>query len=251
MATILLPLLAGNWPQGLCPSSSQENLNAIASLLKAVLPGQTFYNYGDTKPAPEYQSYPWLYSTDMRWYKFSGVWQSPNPETSTLSRRIFVGNESDVWAYDGGDGSDPSTTAPTATSGAMWEVDHSLDGRVPIGAGVIPTSSPSASVLVGGTGDDQGGSGEYKHTISTIESPKHDHGMIDPNTDPNQVGVPVFEYTASQWRGNNGPTARIAQFTPFGGDPANGGATSPHNNMQPYYGVFFIRRTARVYYVVI
>src|SRR6266852_4970670 len=52
---------------------------------------------------------------------FNGRWIWPHETpASGQERRIWVGQESDLWAYDGGDGTDPTAIPPTAVSGAMW-----------------------------------------------------------------------------------------------------------------------------------
>jgi hypothetical protein len=42
--------------------------------------------------------------------------------------------------------------------------------------------------------------------------------------------------------------ASLGLSSSFGGDGA--GATTPHQNMPPYLGVYFLRRTSRLYYTV-
>lgn len=249
MPNILLPLQAGEWPQGLCPPDWPQALVAIANALKAVLPGQTFYNYGDTKPAPEFQAYPWLRTIDARWYQFTGSWISPNQETSADVRRIFVGDAAALAAYDGG-----AAGAVTANSGPMWEVDTVASARFLVGAGTFPST---LVVAVGGVGgaeqhtltDAEGGVGQHTHAFG-LSNPGNDDAYFKkagaPGTVPGYLG-----YYITGSNGNielNQTTADL--FTLPSGAAGAGVTPTPFSLLPPYYGVWIIKRTARLNYVV-
>lgn len=158
MPTILLPILPGTLPPSSCFATEQERLVAFAANLQAQLDGQAFYNFGDTKPTPANQGYPWLRTQDMRWYLFSGQWITPNPETSAFIRRLFVGTTVDLQTYDGGDAGVPSDR-----SGPMWEVDTAFEGRSPMGPGTLPLSGTVVTVA--------NNFGADEHSLSVTELP--------------------------------------------------------------------------------
>lgn len=242
MANVLLPIVPGNFPVGYCfPATPQEFLVDIAAHLQALLEGgMAFYNYGSTVPAPENQGYPWLRTTDMRWYRFDGNWISPNPETSAEVRRLFIGPESGaadgVWTYDGGDGSDPSAVVPTDRTGAMWEVDHNFDGRSPMGPGNIPSANP-ATVLAVNTN-----AGEGAHVMSDQEVGPHSHLLpqgyeIDGLNATPKLCVDADTLTPTlQLSTNNNTYTAGQQAMPI---------------IHPVRGVFLLKRTARAYYVAV
>jgi hypothetical protein len=76
-ARVLLPFQLGTLPSGSCFTSEQQRYNAYMSITYAVLNGLAFYNIGPDKPSVDDQAYPWLRTTDGRWYVFNGVWRSP------------------------------------------------------------------------------------------------------------------------------------------------------------------------------
>lgn len=117
--------------------------------------------------------------------------------------------------------------------------DHSYDGRVPVGPGQVPGSSPVASIAVGGVADSLGASGEYAHQLTIPELAKHRH-LPD---DPLQLGFLLDVSGGGAGTNLSGVMEKAGNMTEVGGD-------MPHNTMQPYYGTFFLKRTARVYYVV-
>src|SRR5688572_10156107 len=118
MPTILLPILAGSLPPGICltgPDAEQNRMVAFAENMEAQLEaGQSFYNFGDTKPAVEFNAYPWLRTIDMRWYYYSGGWISP-VNYDANDRRWYAGTLVQLQTYDGGD-----LGAPSDRSGPMW-----------------------------------------------------------------------------------------------------------------------------------
>jgi hypothetical protein len=223
VATELLPILPGTLPPNICYDTEQERIVAFAGQMWAQLSGQAFYNYGDTKPAPEFNGYPWLRQQDMRWYYFAGVWISPNPEQSPYARRLFMGTTVNLQTYDGGD-----TNAPSDRSGPMWEVDTAFDGRSPMGVGTIPLSDPSKSLALGEQ------YGEGSHTQTEDEMPEHAHNVQYATSDTGD-GFPTV---------SNGTTAVLNYNTD------EKGGSEPMNWVHPVVGIYIIKRTARIYYAV-
>jgi len=180
----------------------------------------------------------WFKTSDGRLYYYDGGWKSPNLADAN-ERRIFVGAEADIWSYDGGDGSDPSTTTPTATTGAMWERDTDFDFRFPLGVGTSPAPA-STNVSVGGTG------GEENHVLTADELPA---------TIPLTATLPGFkaniETGSPQWLAPLASSG-VAQTTPANEDGSfpfeNTDGGQGHNTMPPYRGVYFVKRTARQFF---
>lgn len=252
MATVLLPLQPGTLPQGYCFSTWQQLLIDFADNLEAVLPGMAFFNYGDTKPAPEFESYPWLNTNDMRWYRFEGAWIANNPEQSQLILRMFAGTTTDLQTYDGGD-TDPASDR----SGPMWEVVAEFTGRVPIGVGTVPgTTAPVVTTAV----EDDIGEGQHVITAGEGAASTHVHpfGLTNAGNDDaffvkNALNT-VTGYTGYYITGSNGnveqaKTTADLYTLPAGIDGA-GVTGTPMSLIQPSRAVYFIKRTSRVYYKV-
>lgn len=246
----LITLTPPNLPVGYCPLNYQTLANDIISGTQATFNssiGNSFFNFGPTTPALNNQVYPWL-DEDGNWWVFNGgYWSRKNPVTPGGSeRRIYVGNTTDLRSYDGGDG---TANTPTNYTGAMWEVDTAFDARFPVGAGAF---AASGTVNVNGTTTSTAVSGEDKHLITTAEMPTHTH----------QVSIKTFGHGGSDGDrvaadgGTSSPTLtnNVTAFPSSTFDPdvdaiaANSGGSTPHNNLPPFYGVYFIKRTSRVYY---
>lgn len=246
-------IIPTSFPAGYCPPNWQTLANDLANGMSASVPGAyTVINYSTSEPAANDRSKPWYRlnpdGTPDKWYVFAdGGWIAPHPEEAGGdARRIFTGFEADVWAYDGGDGVDPSTTAPTDSTGAMWEVDHNFDFRFPLGAGTSPAPA-STTVNSGDIG------GEEDHVLLKDELPAASLKMF---TDEEVAGnTPIgdnfvaragtspggdFEYRMQPRSGTNEPAVGNTEVM---------GDGDGHNTMPPYLGVFFIRRTARRFFV--
>lgn len=179
------------------------------------------------------------YGAAIRWYVYNGAvgeWLSQHPvEAMSAERRIFTAlTEAEVWSYEGGDGTNPAIFIPSDTTGAMWEVDHQFDFRMPVGAGTSLTTyngNPATVISPSSVG------GEEQHTLTVGELATHDHGVIAPNNAlmTNVAGAVGFVGTIPN-------AAVVTTFTPSGSDQA-------HQNMPPFRGVYFIKRTARRFYV--
>lgn len=247
-------IVPANFPEGYCPPDWQTLARDLANGMSGYVPGAyNFWNFGNSEPGVNDRGKPWLRlnpdnSPDKVFIFFGGGWVWPNPiEASSEERKIFVGIEADVWSYDGGDGSDPSATAPTDAAGAMWEVDHDFDFRFPLGAGTSPAPA-STTVNVTDTG------GEEDHTLLQAELPDVTLKMF---TDEivNNPGDPSSSESVAKAASATPSGAEFEYRVQKGTTEPGLGTTSPmgdgdeHNNMPPYRGVFYIKRTARRFFV--
>src|SRR5512139_1932713 len=224
-----------NFAPGYCWAGPQTFATDLIALLTGTIPG-TFssFNFGSTTPAPEDQDKPWI-KTDVSGnlegvYTYNGVWVRPHPVPYASNYvAMWKGSEADLWAFDGGDGTDPSTNPPTDTSGAMWVRDTDFDFRIPLGVGTSDTDygGGATTVAVGGEG------GEEKHVLTAAEMPAHSHGLAGAGLVTNQVG------------GYNVQGSGVAVNVVF---PVSQGSDDAHENMPPYRAVYFIKRSARKYY---
>lgn len=226
----LITLTPPSLPVSYCPLNYQNLANDIISGTQATFNssiGNSFFNYGASTPALNNQVYPWLDENGEWWVRVSGYWARKNPiPANGPERRIFVGTAADVLSYDGGDGTSTSTNV---TSGPMWEVDTAFDARFPVGVGAF---AASGTVNVQGTTTTTAVAGEDQHTLTVPEIPAHTHNFFPLVTaDANNGGANGVQY---------GTTANVATSSTGGG--------VAHNNLPPFYGVYFIKRSGRVYY---
>ena len=125
-----LPLIPGSLPVGWCPASEQDRYNKYFALGIAQLSLGTGYTikYSDTQPTPEERANTLWYKTiggvpDRLYVYYNGYWSAQHEAPADgEERRLWVGSEANVWAYDGGDGTDPGAGGAnvTAQTGAMF-----------------------------------------------------------------------------------------------------------------------------------
>jgi hypothetical protein len=233
----LITLTAPNLPLTYCPSNYQQLANDIISGTQATFNsaiGNSFFNFGSTTPALNNQVYPWLDENGNWWVFNGGYWTRQNPVAAGSSeRRIFVGTSTDVLSYDGGDG---TVYSGNPYAGSMWQVDNAFDARFPVGVGSF---AASGAVAVQGTTTSTSVAGEDKHTLVTSEMPLHTHQILNQYINLAQRGSADTSLFSATNTGEG--TANLLPTTSSGGDSA-------HNNLPPFYGVYFIKRTGRVYY---
>lgn len=261
--TLIPPTL----PEDFCQLSPQEQANTlIGSTQISSSVGFDSLLIQSSTPNPDQRSKAWLRLeganlTPDRIYKWAlGSWISQHPvPVGSAYRVMWIGSEADLWSFDGGDGSNPSTTPPTATSGAMWEVDTAFAARFPLGPGTLPISS--TAVPVGGTG------GLERVTLTGEEGAAnafHQHVYAQTTTSENNDAI-FTKYPATAFspgspegfeiRGDNsvpGGSPGISSGDLVTSGPVNvldGDPIESHQNMPPYIGVFFIKRTQRQFFV--
>ena len=227
----LITLTAPTLPLGYCPATYQnlalDIINGTQAAFNSTV-GNSFFNTGASAPAVNNQIFPW-FDNDGQWWIFSGgVWTRENPiPPNSGERKIWVGTISDLQAYDGGDG---TAATPSTYAGAMWMVDAAFDARFPVGVGAF---AASGAVAVNGTATATSIVGEDQHTLTIPELPSHTHNVATLINDSISGGD--IKLVPLQSTGNNLASSSV------GGDAA-------HNNLPPFYGVYFIKRTGRVYY---
>jgi len=245
----LITLTPPSLPVSYCPLNYQNLANDIIGGTQAVFNstiGNSFFNFGPTFPAINNRIYPWLDENGQWWIFDQGFWVYKNPVVKEgYDRRIFVGTTTDLLSYDGGDG----TAVVGDTSGPMWMVDALFDARFPVGVGAF---AASGSVAVLGTATSTSIVGEDQHLLTTAEMPTHTH----------QVSIKTFGHGGEDGArvaadgGTSSPTLtnNVTVFPSSTLDPdvdaiaANTGGNAAHNNLPPFYGVYFIKRTSRIYY---
>lgn len=267
LLTNLFRLIPPTFRPGYCPKTIQQLVNDTISgtqLTFLIQQGSFMYNMGSATPTSENRIFPWLYTPNGRWYTFQfGLWTSPmdpsdrEPGFRKMWKPAKTTPESAAWSLDEGDGTNPSTTAPTVTTGAAWEVDHDLDGRFPIGAGTLPTPTLTASVSI----SDQGG--DAQHILTDLEGAVASHihllGIADPTAKAviiakNGSAATVPGYSG-KYSGGGGATSDFpettADLTTLAPGPAAAGVTSaPFSLLPPYVVVWWLKPTAKLLYTL-
>lgn len=176
-------------------------------------------------------------------FRYFGGWYMQNPRRDPNERVWWAGSEAAAWSYDGGDGTDPSTTPPTPYSGAMWEVDHDYDFRFPIGAG---TSATPTTIAPGATGGDEN---------STLPDHTHLVGRFSDNAQDDPFFILGSGTNASSLKGCFGNlNSDIRElFSALTGpimqtDVVNSATPITFTNMPPYRVGYWLKPTARQYY---
>lgn len=238
----LITLTAPSLPANYCPASYQKLANDIIGGTQATFNstiGNSFFNFGPTYPAINNRIYPWLDQDGNWWIYDQSLWTRKNPVAAGgFDRRIFVGTTTDLLSYDGGDG----TATATTTTGPMWEVDTEFEARFPVGVGAFVASG---AVAVLGKTTSTSIVGEDQHTLSAPEIPSHTHSL-----GANGKPAVFWDNFVQEAGGDGNPSYSFNQSVPETSTATGGviGGDGPHNNLPPFYGVYFIKRTGRVYY---
>ena len=239
----LFTLTAPSLPTNYCPLSYQNLANDIIGGTQVTFNstiGNSFFNFGPSIPAINNRIYPWLDENGQWWIFDQGFWVYKNTVVANgYDRRIFVGTTTDLLSYDGGDGA----VTVTPTSGPMWMVDTDFDARFPVGAG---TFAASGAVAVNGTATATSIVGEDKHTLNASEIPTHNHNVRVETANGVTVSNLMCTDFAEKPAGNGNNDFSFQAGINVVADNFGGGLS--HNNLPPFYGVYFIKRTGRVYY---
>jgi hypothetical protein len=215
---------------GFCPSDYQDLLNTFSQAQYVDLSSEeSNLIVSATKPSDTTKAWLQLdqFGRPVRIYWFAqGAWLSMHPQPAGFVMPWFdaLPNFS---TFDGGD-----ANASSAISGPMWERITTLDGRFPLTAGTLPSGT---IVAQGGVG------GEEKHVLTVPELPAHTHTADSGFTTGDDDGAGE-RLTSGQNTGNDRPAVNIVVD--------NTGDDEGHNNMPPYVGMAWLRRTSRLFYTV-
>lgn len=245
----------GTLPEGFCPATEQARLDTYATHLAVTIPeGSYQFIIQAAKPGPSFQTgYVWkrlVNGYPERDYLFvSGVWFSPHPiQPSGNHRALYIGSLPDLINEDGG-----SAGAVTATTGPMWEEDTTFIGRSPMHPGLIPGTTDTLAVAAN--------YGTALHLLVFAEMLNHAHGIgnsitAPANDAPSQVARGWSKAGTLVWAQDWTESPANIQFTIGGGDrgttePIVGdNASTGHQTVHPVRGIYVIKRTARLGYVV-
>lgn len=247
-----LNLIAGKLEAGFCYKNPQQLLDAFVAVITAYLPSNfNTFNQGTT-PSEQNRDKPWFKVTaDVpdRWYWWNateGKWVAPHPvPPSSAERRIYRGSVESLVTYDGG-------TAGTVgdAAGPMWEVDSEMSGKFPFGVDTDVTLNRTVFGTAPGT------AGAKTVALTSGEMRNHTHTLKPVVAADGLVDV-CFQKEAGQ-----NSTMEVAGVDPdntlrfstlntiLGLLKTNDASLSDgHNNMPPFIGVYYIKRTARKFYV--
>lgn len=241
MNQLILPVNFGTLPAGFCPTDYQSLGATFAGISTVTFPTTFSGVFVSTSPPTDTTAY-WIQIDSLgrptRGYAFAqGKWLSLHPIVPRLTM-IWVDALPDFTTFDGGDGN-----AAGPASGPMWQQAQTTGGALvlqaqfPIGVGTLPSAGV---VAVGQTG------GEELHILSVDEMPPHVHSLP-------QIQQQLATGNNQNYLTLQGNAISPITTTSTGGDPTTGPpptSAKGHNNVPPFYGVYFLQRSGRLYYAV-
>jgi len=241
-------LVKGTVPDGTCFGSVSELYDTFVDLTTAYVNGAySLFNYGDTEPSAADRDKPWIRTDggypDRLYVFYDGYWIAKHPvPAGGNERRIWTGTTADLLSYEA-----PGNSSSTATSytGPFWEVDTALSAKFLVGAG---TFAGGTVVNVNGTG------GSDEITLTSGQLPDHQHkGKAYYKASGGTAGSDASGLTDDLAHENSGHTTSTGYTNSIAAagvltTETVGGDNDPITNLPPYYGVYFIKRTARIYY---
>lgn len=236
MPNIPVTKVPGVIPQGLCFATDQERLtwfveNGFTAFISSAYTGVIVQA---AVPTADERGYVWYqvdgnnsYIGEWIWSNATGGWVRPNPVGPNSSeRRIWVGTTVDLETYDGG-----AAGVVSSSTGPMWEVDTDFAMRSPMGVG---TFASGVALNITGT------AGEQTHIQTIPELAAHSHGATDI----------AFSFVASggDYCSGGGNAFTIKKGPAGAAITQEVGTSQPMNVVHPVIGVYFIKRTGRIYY---
>ena len=244
--TTLITLTPPSFLSGYCPTSYQALANDIIAGTQATFNssiGNSFFNYGSITPSTDNRIYPWLDMDGNWWVWVNAKWSRRHPidPTSGASvRQMWVGDPSALNYFDGGDGT--SIVGANYNTGPMWQIDSEFAAKFPVGVG---TFADSGTTSVAESITSTGVSGEDKHLLIGSEIPEHSHVYTSKHVTQIQAldtgatfNGDMFEATPKDSFISDGPEYTSSKY----------GDGKSHNNLPPFYGVYFIKRSSRIWY---
>lgn len=239
-APVLPPTLSANY----CFTTWQQVANDLVggATVQFDSTGATFVLKQNFTPDASQRAYLWFNTDTSRTLYYlgsAGKWVSRNSESpSNASRRIFTGLLADIDTYDGG-----SVGTVGDVSGPMWERDTAFNDNAPYGVGVAITP-----VLATG--------GASTSTIAQVNLPAVTLSVNTPIIGQASVGAPEAVVGSTYGSTAVAGSGRAVDSTSsdFSGRYLTKGQTetlgsgTALNVQNKYVGVYFIRRTSRIYY---
>lgn len=226
-------ILPGTLPPGACYPDDPQLLNVeIVSRITAFVDTAFAGVYASPTPPPaDQRDKIWFNTTVQRLYYWvnGGWWRTYSPPAGGGELRMLSVTADTYNAQEGGDA---TSVGVGDYVGPLWVAAPEFDGRVPVGTGTFPGTSPAVSVALGANVGSDNGAGSYLHTLTVDELPPHHHALqiFD---GPVQGGVHPQSYIGTTSQGT------------FNTDDTGGGMA--FNNMPPFRGVTFVKRSGRIY----
>lgn len=219
-------------PAGFCALTDAQWSTLLSLVSVSTTDPNGPVNVGISPPEPDMREYPWFRleadgSPDRIYYYWSGLWLARHA-LAPGSIMIYYGTVASIPTFDGGEA---SPTVATPTSGPMWEQFTELNAKFPLGVGTLESGT------VVGVGDS---GGEEEHLLKKGELPAHSHYFLADHS-----MVEIMQFKAGD---HNIPNEDRGWKANPQNQTDSVGNDTPHNNMPPYLGVLFIRRTARLFY---
>lgn len=240
MATEVLPTLNAWPPLGWCFSSYEDLRDEIIGSVDWSISGTTNnFNYGPTTPTADQRDRPW-HRTDAAftpdrvytWSTLAAAWVAPHAVPSDVVW-LYAGNIALIDILDGGEAG-----AATPFTGVMWEKYSAMDGRVPIGPGTLDQGTVVALAGTGGT---------EKVILTEANLAPHTHAV---NGYPHSLSAGTDQPTNQIIIDDDWKTPALAKATAQGGGTGSPLAATAHQNLPPFLGVWFIKKSARTHYRV-
>lgn len=172
-------------------------------------------------------------------------WFEALPTTYVLAGKTYLAN------FDGGDG---VGVAPAPLSGPMWEVVTEMAAKMPLAAGTLSYGTPPITTVVG-VGDE---GGEQKHVLLDTELALHRHYLASSQFGAGDSATNLDPVT-TMMQGSGGDSMPLNYKLKGSNaltEPATFGLSSivgsnvAHENMPPYRGMNWLRRTTRLFYAI-
>lgn len=235
---MILPVIPGQLPSGLCPDSYQTLLNAFSAHQSVDVGASSGITLVASSTKPTDQSVAWLrldqFGRPERVYLFaSGAWLSLHPLVPGATLWLFdlLPN---FTTYDGGD-----ALALSAISGQMWQLAKNSDGVViaakfPVAAGTLPSTTVLAQGAIGG---------EENHVLIPTEQGSSSYTAIPDDGDA-QTGT----FLSMQGLTVNGQSITGGSVGPITVNPQADAVG--HNNLPNYVVGYLLQRTTRLFYAI-
>jgi len=240
-------LQAGTLPTD-CFASHQAEYEEYIRQTTATLPEDSVsYIVSTTAPSADDRDKLWIQVDAQnrpirQWIFTNSRWAWPHPVPYSDKRLVmFTGSSAEVDTLDGGVAGTASTFG-----GPFWEIDATMSLKFPLGIGTLESGETIAP-------GDSGG----QERVTLIENELPDHG---------HVGKAYYRYSGGSYsedpsgesdntlhQGSSHTTSPSGNYAESGVrtesiDVASGKFGNSHDNMPPYVGVYFIKRTVREFY---